>query len=212
LPGAAGAASLGFLFAVSLVLGLAGLGPQQIVLALAFAIYLVVFTRVAWLGGATGWLRPGAWRTGLVTAGAAFAALSGLALFAWYAIARPDLADLVRTFVPGWPLWLLAPAAILFSLINAALEEAAYRGVLLEALDTVLGPGPLAVALQAVAFGALHYRAGFPRGAVGVGLAFVYGAALGELRRRAGGLLIPWVTHVLTDLVIVSIVLALARG
>jgi membrane protease YdiL (CAAX protease family) len=150
----------------------AGLGPQQIVFALAFAIYAVVFNWVAWLRGETVWFQLGARNGSLVALGAGFAALSAVGLLAWYAMARPNLADLVRTFIPGWPLWLLVPAAIMFSMINAALEEAAYRGVLLEALDTTLGPGPIAVALQAVAFGALHYRAGFPRGAVGVGLAF----------------------------------------
>jgi membrane protease YdiL (CAAX protease family) len=50
-----------------------------------------------------------------------------------------------------------------------------------------------------------------PRGMVGVGLTFVYGLVPGELRRRAGGLIAPFITHVLTDLVIVAIVLALVR-
>jgi membrane protease YdiL (CAAX protease family) len=66
--------------------------------------------------------------------------------------------------------------------------------------------------LQAVAFAALHFRAGFPRGMAGVGLTFAYGLVLGELRRRAGGLAAPFITHVLTDLVIVTIVLALVRS
>jgi membrane protease YdiL (CAAX protease family) len=46
---------------------------------------------------------------------------------------------------------------------------------------------------------------------VGVGLTFVYGWLLGELRRRAGGLLVPFITHLLTDLVIIMIVLVLVR-
>jgi membrane protease YdiL (CAAX protease family) len=134
-----------------------------------------------------------------------------VALLAWHAWLRPDLADLVRTFVPAWPVWLLVPGATVFALANAALEEAAYRGVVLDALDTALGPGVVAIVLQALAFAALHFQSGFPRGVIGVGLAFVYGLALGGLRRKAGGLLAPWVTHVLTDIVIVNIVLMLAR-
>lgn len=39
----------------------------------------------------------------------------------------------------------------------------------------------------------------------------MYGLLLGELRRRAGGLIAPFIMHVLTDLVIVTIVLALVR-
>jgi len=69
----------------------------------------------------------------------------------------------------------------------------------------------LPVFLQAIAFSALHLQGGFPRGVVGVGLAFVYGLLLGALRRRAGGLLAPWVAHVFTDLAIAGIMLALVR-
>jgi membrane protease YdiL (CAAX protease family) len=128
-----------------------------------------------------------------------------------YVTARPDLADLVRRFVPDWPLWLLVPAVFVFSIVNAAGEEAAYRGVVLGALDKARITAPAALVLQAVAFGALHFRAGFPPGIVGVGLTFAYGLVLGELRRRAGGLVVPFITHVLTDLVIFTIVLALVR-
>jgi membrane protease YdiL (CAAX protease family) len=141
-----------------------------------------------------------------------FAAVSGAMLLLWYVTARPDLADLVRTFIPAWPLWLLVPAAFAFAVVNAAVEEAAYRGVVLGSLDTARFPAAAALVLQAVAFSALHFRAGFPRGLVGVALTFMYGLALGALRRRAGGLMAPFVTHVLTDMVIVAIVLALVRA
>jgi membrane protease YdiL (CAAX protease family) len=104
------------------------------------------------------------------------------------------------------------PAAFVLSLINAAVEEAAYRGILLEALDTALGRGPAGVFIQALAFGALHFSAGFPRGTAGLALAFVYGLALGAMRNKSGGLLAPWLTHVLTDLAIFSMLLALARA
>jgi len=88
-------------------------------------------------------------------------------------------------FIPNWSLWLLVPAALVFSVVNAAVEEAAYRGVVLDALDKARITARAALVLQAVAFAALHFRAGFPRGLVGVGLTFVYGLVLGELRRRA---------------------------
>ncbi len=100
---------------------------------------------------------------------------------------------------------------MVFALLNAAIEEAAYRGVVLASLDVALGPGVAAIVVQAMAFGALHAHGGFPRGAAGVGLACLYGLALGALRRRAGGLLAPWIAHVLTDLVIYGIVLTLAH-
>lgn len=205
------ATSLGLLLVTCLVLGLAGLGPQQVVLALAFAVYAVVVSRVPWLRDAVRWMTVGSVDGRIMALGVAIAGVSGVALLAWYALARPDLADLLRTFIPNWPLGLLGPAAIVFSVVNATLEEAAYRGVVLAALDTALGAGVAALLLQAIAFAALHFQAGFPRGWSGVGLTFVYGLALGMLRRRAGGLMAPFITHVLTDLVIVTVVLALAR-
>jgi membrane protease YdiL (CAAX protease family) len=194
------------------VLGLVGLGPQQVVFTGAFAIYAVVIRRVRWLGGAASWFRRGAIEWNDIALGGGVVAISVVGLLAWYGVMRPDLADLIRTFVPNWSLWLLVPGALLLSLINAATEEAAYRGVALEALDTALGPGPTAVVLQAVAFSTLHFRGGFPRGRVGVGLAFLYGLALGALRRRTDGLVAPWIVHVVTDLVIFTIVLTLARA
>ncbi len=209
---AAAATSLGLLFATCLALGLAGVGPQQGVFALAFVIYAGVISRVPWLCHAGSWLKAGALDRTLMALGVCVAAVSAVALLAWRAWLQPDLADLVRTFVPSWPVWLLVPGAMLFALANAALEEAVYRGVVLDALDAALGPGVVALVLQALAFAALHFQGGFPRGVIGVGLAFVYGLALGGLRRTAGGLLAPWATHVLTDVVIVSVVLVLARG
>jgi hypothetical protein len=123
------------------------------------------------------------------------AAVSGATLLVWYFTVRPDLADLVQTFIPDWPLWLLVPAALVFSLANAAVEEAAYGGVVLGALATARITAPAVLILQAVAFAALHFRAGVPRGHVGFGLTFVYGLLLGELRRRAGGLAAPFIAH-----------------
>jgi membrane protease YdiL (CAAX protease family) len=205
------AAALGIFSVVCVVLGAAGIGPQQVVFSAAFAIAAAIVWRVPWLRGATAWFGRGGFDVTLLALCVGIALLSGAALLIWYAIARPDLADLLRTFVPDQPLWLLVPGALLFSMLNAAIEEGAYRGLLLGALDATLGSGHLPVLIQAIAFGALHLYGGFPRGTVGVALAFVYGLLLGMLRRRAGGLLAPWVAHVLTDVAIAGIVLTLVR-
>jgi hypothetical protein len=95
-------------------------------------------------------------------------------------------------------------------MVNAAVEEGAYRGVILHALDRSLGPGFAALLLQALAFGAIHIR-GFPRGWIGVGLACIYGLLMGVIRRRAGGMFAPWIAHVFTDVVIAGILVFLAR-
>ena len=40
----------------------------------------------------------------VVALGTGIAAISAVALLSWYAVVKPDLADLVRTFVPDWSL------------------------------------------------------------------------------------------------------------
>lgn len=204
--------SLGLFSAASVVLAVAGVSPQQVLFPIAFTAYFVVVWRVPWLRRASSWLRRGAIDGTILALAGGIAAIAAIALLASYTIVKPDIADIVRTFVPDQPLWALAPGAFLFAMLNAAIEEAAYRGVLLSALDATLGAGAVAVLLQAIAFGALHLYGGFPRGVAGVFLAFIYGLMLGALRRRAGGLLAPWIAHVLTDIVIFSIVIALARA
>jgi hypothetical protein len=194
------------------VLAVAGVSPQQVLFPIAFTAYFVVVWRVAWLRRAPSWLRRRALDGTTLALVAAIAWVSAVALLAWYAIVKPDLTDLVRAFVPNQALWVLAPSTIVFAMVNAAIEEGAYRGVLMSALDATLGPGAVPVLLQATAFGALHLYGGFPRGFVGVVLTFIYGLMLGALRRKARGLLAPWIAHVLTNLVIFSIVIALARG
>jgi len=105
---------------------------------------------------------------------------------------------------------LLIVGGLIFSMVNAAVEEGAYRGVIMHALDTSLGPGFAALLLQALAFGAVHIG-GFPRGWLGVGLACIYGLFMGFIRQRAGGMFAPWIAHVFTDVVIAGIVVLLAR-
>ncbi|MCY3842463.1 MAG: type II CAAX endopeptidase family protein [Acidobacteria bacterium] len=203
--------SCGVLFVAWLGLGLAGVGPQQLTFALALAGYGVLVSRVSWLRDAGQWLAVGRLDARTLTFSAAFAALSGAVLLVWHVLAQPSLDDLVATFVPDWPFWLLAAAAVGFSIVNAVLEEAAYRGVLQHALERAVGAGHAALVLQATAFAALHFLAGFPRGMVGVAVTFAYGLVLGTIRRQAGGLAAPVAVHALTDLAIVAIVLTLAE-
>jgi hypothetical protein len=97
------------------VLGLVGLGPQQVVFTSALAIYAVVVRRVRWLHGAAIGCRRGSLDWTVVALGAGVVAMSAVALLSCYAVANPDLADLVRTFVPSWYLWLLLPGALVLS-------------------------------------------------------------------------------------------------
>jgi membrane protease YdiL (CAAX protease family) len=58
--------------------------------------------------------------------------------------------------------------------------------------------------------GAIHMRV-LPNGWIGVGLASLYGFLMRLIRLRSGGLLAPLAGHVLTNLVIVTIVLVTAH-
>ncbi|MFO0699532.1 MAG: CPBP family intramembrane glutamic endopeptidase [Nitrospira sp.] len=93
-------------------------------------------------------------------------------------------------------------------MVNAAVEELAYRGVVLHALERTVGAGEGALCAQASAFGVLHVN-GFPPGFSGILLAMVFGLLMGVIRRKSHRLFAPWAAHVCADIVIVAIVLLL---
>jgi membrane protease YdiL (CAAX protease family) len=134
--------------------------------------------------------------------------VSTAALVAWTVLAKPDLQSHLA-LIPALPLWTYPVFALGFAALNAAMEEAVFRGVMMEALDSALGAGYLSVGTQAASFAALHYLAGFPSGPIGFAMVFVYGVMLGVVRRHSGGLLAPWVAHVAADIAIFSILAAI---
>ena len=89
----------------------------------------------------------------------------------------------------------------LFALLNALAEELMFRGALQSALMSVFRPFSVLV-LQAAAFAAIHFAAGFPNGVSGYLMVLLYGIMLGYLRQRSKGMLAPYLTHVAADLVI----------
>jgi hypothetical protein len=205
------AASLGVFCSVCLILVLAGVRYLQISLAAALIAYTWATRRTSWLRGTATWIKRGTLDTDVWLLIGGCAVIAAVALGAWYSILRPNMTDIVEAYVPPAPVPLLILGGLLFSMFNAAVEEGAYRGVIQNGLETTLGIGTTALCLQAAAFGALHIRGGFPRGWIGVGLATVYGLMMGTIRRRSGGMLAPWIAHVLTDMVIASIILAFER-
>ena len=193
-------------------LGLAFFGVPyfQVVLGVGLLCYAGVVRSVPWLRGTATWARWGSFDRDVRLLSAAACLVAAVALLSWYLLLHPNVADIVKAFVPDLPLGLLIVGGLIFSMVNAAVEEGAYRGVILHALDTSIGPGFAALLLQALAFGAVHIG-GFPRGWLGVGLACIYGLFMGFIRRRAGGMFAPWIAHVFTDVVIAGIVVLLAR-
>jgi hypothetical protein len=195
---------------ICLGLALSRVAYFQGVLGVALLCYAGIVRGVPWLRGTATWARWGSFDATVCFLSVAAWLLSAAALLSWYLLLHPNVADIREAFVPDLPLGLLIVGGLIFSMVTAAVEEGAFRGVILYALDRSLGPGFAALLLQAFAFGAIHIR-GFLGGWISVGLACIYGLLVGVIRRRAGGMFAPWIAHVFTDVVIAGIVLFLAR-
>ena len=152
------------------------------------------------------WLRAGRLTADIWLLILVVVVVSATALIAWKAVCKPDLSN-SRANIPSMPLWLLPLAALAFALINSAVEEAIFRGIFLQALDSSIGAGTIPLIIQAVLFGWLHHSAvSCPKGLAGAGMASFYGLLLGFLRYRARGMLAPWLAHTGTDLAVFTIV------
>ncbi len=183
---------------------------SQVVFALMIGIYLLIVATVPDLRAGLRFFRWGnfgreAW---LLCIGSGM--LSGTALLGWFVLTRPDFSVLIRNFLPNLPLPALIFGGIGFAMVNALVEEVVYRGVVFGVLVESGLSLAVILPLQAVAFGTIH-MGGVPSGWIGVGLASLYGFLMGLIRLRSKGLLAPWAGHVLTDLVIVTIVFLTAQ-
>jgi len=133
---------------------------------------------------------------------------SAIALIVWHQFLHPDLGDLL-VMIPAMPALLLPLACLGFAIVNAIIEELIWRGIIWDMLAKATSKAPLAIGLQAVSFGLFHIH-GFPRGAIGVAMATVYGVFLGVIRHRTRGLGAVVVTHIFADIVIFVILITLA--
>ena len=154
------------------------------------------------------WLRMGRFGKDTLFLVLAISMISGIALYIWSRVMKPDLSIHLK-YMPDMPLWLFPLAGLGFSAFNATMEEFVFRGVITQALDSAFSPGMMSISVQAWLFGAMHYREGFPNGAWGLAMTFVYGIMLGALRRRAQGMFAPWIAHVCADMVIFAILAGL---
>lgn len=135
-----------------------------------------------------------------------FGLLAAVALPVWAILFKPDLSRPLSLIPDVSPLLLLL-VGLGFSIVNALLEEIAWRGILQRWLLTFMAP-PLAIAIQALSFGAAHWT-GVPGGWAGIVLSTIFGLMMGVLAYRAKGLLAPILAHILADMVIFAMVLGL---
>jgi uncharacterized protein len=148
------------------------------------------------------WLAVGRSDWGVFASTACIALLSTLSLVLYQYLIEPDVHSLA-TRLPGTLLGSTILAGACFSVVNAALEEILFRGVLYDGLDSQWG-WRAAIIISGVFFGVLHI-AGYPPGPLGAVMAGIYGILLGWLRRRTGGLLWPIVAHIVADATIFGI-------
>lgn len=179
--------------------------------AVALAVYVGVTWRHPTLGHRA-WFRVGNEdRTALVVAIGSIP-LTTLALVAFIVSGRTDLHEATNG-LHGLPVALVVLAGIGFALVNPTVEELLFRGLLQPAIVSVGLGAMAAVALQALAFGALHLH-GVPGGPLGMAMAALWGAMLGFVRHRTGGLRLVWWVHVAANATIYStlVLTANARG
>jgi len=188
---------------VAVAIGVLGLWPVPAVITVVVA---------WWIGGRgagphawSRWLRRGRWTPDLPWLVASTIVVTAGALTAGQRLVDGRLPQDYVDLAGGRPWAVIVLGGVAFSLLNAAVEEVVFRGVLQSALTQVLGAGA-ALVLQAVAFGVLHLG-GVPSGPVGVAMAGAWGLLLGILRLRSRGILAPYVTHVAADATIVVLML-----
>ena len=140
--------------------------------------------------------------------GLAIVLVSSLTLYFWAKITDPNLNDLL-SIMPRAGLGTLLLFGIIFAIVNSIVEESIYRGILYDSLGHLFKSRPLVLLIQAAVFGLAHFSRGFPRGAIGVTLAFIYGIMLGIVRDRTKGLLAPIIFHIAADFTIFLILLGL---
>lgn len=155
------------------------------------------------------WLRGGGLTVELPWLFVVTVTVTAAALVAWQRLFDGRVPQGYVEAAAGWPLWLLVIAGAGFSLLNAAVEEAIFRGVLQTALERVSGP-TVAIVVQAVAFGILHIL-GVPTGVLGAVMAGAWGVLLGVMRWRTRGLLAPYLAHVAADATIFAMLLPTLR-
>jgi membrane protease YdiL (CAAX protease family) len=152
------------------------------------------------------WLRVGKFNFGSVALMAGIVVVSAIAVIVWTHLVPQSKAIHARIMPASVPGYLVPVYMGAFAIVNSLIEEIIWRGVMLTALEAAFGVGVFSLVLQAVQFGLAHYQGGFPNGWSGAGLTFLFGLAMGVLRRRSGGLVAAWIAHAAADFTIVWLV------
>lgn len=193
---------VGLVYAIGLIPGV-GLWPVGPAIALLGTVLVSSFTgRLArWRE----WFRVGRIDAVSWLMIAAIAALSAIALILWQSVLDGRLPPVYQQLTESVSPPVAVAGALGFAIVNGAIEDSIFFGVLLTPLLRHFPAAP-AVIMTAVAFGLAHFN-GVPNGVVGVVLAGSWALMLGYLRMRTGGMLATYLAHVVADTTIVAILI-----
>jgi len=169
------------------------------------AIYLAVVLPYKGFREHIGWLRAGRITKKVLSLIAVLAAVSALGLIIWAEFISGGMSQYVK-FIPDVSLPVLILYGLAFPCFNAVFEEFVSRAVMYDGLSNTLKSPAAVILIQAALFALWHYQ-GFPGGAAGVGMVFVWSVFLGSLRKISGGMLAPLIGHYFADLAIGLILL-----
>jgi len=149
-----------------------------------------------------GWFRVGRLSVASVAVTIATMLLTILTLVLFHNAVLPDVRG-YRTVLPLDALGGGILAGVVFTLVNATLEEFVFSGVLFDALQSQRG-NRVTLAATALLFGLGHLH-GYPPGVLGACLAALFGLAMGGLRLWTSGLALPIIAHMAADATIYSL-------
>jgi membrane protease YdiL (CAAX protease family) len=190
--------------AVGLLTLVPGMRTWPLHLLAPLLVYFLLVALIPPLRRTFRWLTVGRLSLPVLACTAAVVVVSSAALVVFQYAVAPDLRDL-RAAAPAWAYQAFIPFLIVFSLVNALLEELIFRGAVLDALESQIGLA-WALPVQAAVFGYGHMLGGYPPTPLGAVLAGVYGVMLGLLKVYSRGLAAPFLAHIFADATIVLMV------
>lgn len=190
------------LYVIGLVPGL-GLWPVGPLIAILLTAGLFRFTGRS--SGRPEWLQIGRIDRSSWLIIAAIAVVSVIGLVLWQRVFNGELPDTYRYLAESVPWPVAVIGALGFVIINGAIEDSVFFGVLLSPILRYF-PQRWAIPLIAIAFGLAHFK-GVPSGLVGVALAGTWAVMLAYLRIRTRGMLATYLAHAVADATIMAILL-----
>ncbi|MBF0311951.1 MAG: CPBP family intramembrane metalloprotease [Oligoflexia bacterium] len=133
-----------------------------------------------------------------------YTVVSAAGLIFWYKIANPTLP--MEMDLKSASILKIITIGAMFSLINSFYEEIIFRGIYLKFLSNATSSTFIAITVQAIIFGLIHFLNGVPSGFIGVLLTFFYALMMGHLYLKTKSLVPCIIAHLLCDGVVYGLI------